>query len=210
MNDTPSGDPPTPAEDDAPNAASSVSAAVGRAIRELRELAGLNARDLARGAGVSAAMISRIESGQVSPSLNTLERIAGMLDVPMASLFGQAGTNFSDITHVRNGEGLKARRILGEHVHEYVVLGFHRRFDLQFECHLVTVKRSAKSSPPTYTGHGCVAIYVLEGEAIYRYGDQRIRIAQGDSLCLDAEMRYGVHEVITPQVKFLAVQAERR
>ena len=49
--------------------AATVNRAVGRAVRELRELKRLSARDLAQKAGVSPAMVSRIESGQVSPSL---------------------------------------------------------------------------------------------------------------------------------------------
>ncbi len=189
----------------------SVNQSVGRAIRELRELRGLKSSDLARAAALSPAMISRIESGQVSPSLSTLESIARALDVPIVSLFGQTGASTSDITHVRAGEGLKALRILGDHVHEYIVLGFRRRLDLQFECHLVTVKRNRKGAqPPTYTGHGCVAIYILEGEAHFRYGDQLIKVGPGDTLSLDAELRYGIQEVLTQQLRFLSVQAERR
>jgi hypothetical protein len=46
------------------------------------------------------------------------------------------------------------------------VLGFHRRSNLQFECLLVTLQRNEEAAPPTYTGHGCVFVYVLEGDAV--------------------------------------------
>ena len=65
----------------------SISSAVGRAIRELRDQRRMTARDLSSQSGVSAAMISRIESGQVSPSLQTLEALAGSFAVPVVSLF---------------------------------------------------------------------------------------------------------------------------
>jgi transcriptional regulator with XRE-family HTH domain len=187
-----------------------INVTVGRTIRELRELKRITARDLAARAQVSAAMISRIETGQVSPSLSMLEMIAGALEVPLASFFRDTASAVSDFTHVRGGQGLRSQRLMGRHVHEFVALGFHRRLDLQFECLLVTLERNDDVAPPTYTGHGCVFVYVLEGEALYRYGWQEIHLREGDSICLDAELRYGIQKVLTPRLRFLSVQAERR
>lgn len=186
-----------------------VNAAVGSVIRELRELKRITARDLAARAGVSSAMISRIESGQVSPSLSMLEVLAAALETPIASLFRDTGSAVSDFTHVRNGEGLQSRRMMGEHVHDFTALGFHRRVDMQFEAVMVTLERHEDIAPPTYTGHGCVFIYVLEGEALYRYGRQEVHLKVGDSICLDAELRYGIQKVLTARLRFLSVQAER-
>lgn len=183
---------------------------VGRTIRELRELKRITARDLGQRAGVSPAMISRVESGQVSPSLSILEMLAAALEVPMVSFFRDTGSAVSDFTHVKRGQGLKSTRLMGQHVHEFVMLGFHRRRDLQFESLLVTIERNDSTSPPTYTGHGCVFVYVLEGEAIYRYGQQEVHLSEGDSLCLDAELRYGIQKVLSPRLRFLSVQAEPR
>lgn len=187
-----------------------VNAAVGRAIRELRELKGITARDLASQAGVSAAMISRIETGQVSPSLSMLAMLAAALEAPIAALFRETGSAVSDFTHVRKGEGLKSTRMMGEHIHDFTALGFHRRIDLQFEAVMVTLERHENVAPPTYTGHGCVFVYVLEGQAVYRYGRREVTMGEGDSICLDAEQRYGVQKVLSPRLRFLSVQAERR
>lgn len=187
-----------------------INMAVGRTIRELRDLKRMTARDLGLRAGVSPAMISRVESGQVSPSLSVLEMLAAALEVPMVSLFRDTGSAVADFTHVKKGQGLKSTRLMGQHIHDFVMLGFHRRRDLQFESLLVTIERNENTSPPTYTGHGCVFVYVLEGEAIYRYGQQELQLGEGDSLCLDAELRYGIQEVLSPRLRFLSVQAERR
>lgn len=188
----------------------SVNAAVGRAIRELREMSGITARDLAARASISAAMVSRIESGQVSPSLATLELIATALETPLPGFFRDIGPTVSDFTHVRSGQGLTSTRQMGRHIHEFTVLGFHRRSNLQFECLLVTLQRNEEAAPPTYTGQGCVFVYVLEGDAVYCYGQQEVRLRQGDSICLDAELRYGIQKVLSPRLRFLSVQAERR
>lgn len=201
---------PLHAASTAPRAGLNINSAVGRTIRELRDLKRMTARELGQRAGVSPAMISRVESGQVSPSLSILEMLAAGLEVPMVSLFRDTGSAVSDFTHVRKGQGLKSTRLMGQHVHDFVMLGFHRRLDLQFESLLVTIERNEETSPPTYTGHGCVFIYVLKGEAIYRYGRQELLLGEGDSLCLDAELRYGIQRVLSPRLRFLSVQAERR
>lgn len=190
--------------------AGGINLAIGRTIGELRETRKLTASDLARGAGISPAMISRIESGQVSPSLSVLELLAGVLDTPIAAFFRDTSHGVADFTIVRKGEGLKSKRMLGAHVHSFVALGLHRRRDLLFDAVLVTLERRDAVAPPTYTGHGCVFIYVLEGEAVYRYGKEEFQLSEGDSLCLDAELRYGVQQVLTPRLRFLSVQAERR
>jgi transcriptional regulator with XRE-family HTH domain len=204
-----------PAENDTgtgwkPGQAGNINTAVGRTIREFRELRKITARDLATRAGISAGMISRVESGQVSPSLSVLEMLAIALEVPVAGFFRDTGSAVSDFTHVKKGQGLFSTRIMGQHTHEFAALGFHRRNDLQFEAVLVTLERNADSSPPTYTGHGCVFVYILEGQARYRYGRKDILLGEGDSICLDAELRYGIQEVMTPRLRFLSVQAERR
>jgi len=187
-----------------------LNSAVGKAILGLRRQQDLTASDLAKRAGVSAAMISRIEKGQVLPSLGVVQSLAVAMNVPMSVFFQDTGATVTDVTHVRKGAGLKSVRQLGAHTHEYIVLGFHRRADLQFESHLITVKRHRKAAPPTYVGSGCVAIYVLEGKAIYRHGDRQFQVSAGDSLSFDAEQCYGIQEVLTPRVRFLSVQAERR
>lgn len=183
--------------------------AIGSALRDLRKNRGLTARQLAGISDVSAAMISRIENGQVSPSISTLKALSEALDVPLVSLFRETTSSHADFTHVKNGEGLKSTRIVDNHSHEFVNLAFHPRRDLQFEARIVTLVRQT-ASPPRYIGHGVVFVYVIEGEAVYQYGQREIPCKAGDSFSLDAELSHGFIEVVTPEFVFLTVQAERR
>jgi transcriptional regulator with XRE-family HTH domain len=64
---------------------------LGERIRRLRAESVLQQRQLAEKAELTPSMVSQIESGRLTPSLNTLGRIAAALGVPIASLFdGQA------------------------------------------------------------------------------------------------------------------------
>ncbi|MBL4733628.1 MAG: helix-turn-helix domain-containing protein [Rhizobiaceae bacterium] len=183
--------------------------AIGTTLSGLRKSRGMTARQLAANSEVSAAMISRIESGQVSPSISTLNALSSALDVPLISLFRETASAHADFTHVKQGEGLKSTRMIDEHSHDFINLAFHTRRDMQFEARMVTlVRQSAK--PPRYVGHGVVFVYAIEGEAVYQYGKQEITLNAGDSLSLDAELSHGFVEIVTPEFVFLTVQAERR
>ena len=49
---------------------------VGARLRALRQMHGLSQRELAKRAGISHTVVSRLESGQQVPSAKTLERLA--------------------------------------------------------------------------------------------------------------------------------------
>jgi transcriptional regulator with XRE-family HTH domain len=59
---------------------------LGKKIEDLRRKRGLTTRELAAGAQVTSSLISQIEHGKSSPSLDTLRRIANALRVPLIYL----------------------------------------------------------------------------------------------------------------------------
>jgi transcriptional regulator with XRE-family HTH domain len=60
---------------------------IGEILKRLREHYGMSLRTLASRAGFSASFLSQLENGQVSPSIASLDRIAGELGVTLATLF---------------------------------------------------------------------------------------------------------------------------
>ncbi len=183
--------------------------AIGSALRDLRETSALTARQLADESGISAAMISRIESGQVSPSISTMTSLTGALDVPLVSLFRDIATERTDFTHVPKGSGVVSTRLMGDHEHHYINLAVHRRRDVNFEAHRVTMKQQ-DCEVPRYIGHGVLFIHILDGSGIYLYGKQKITLKEGDSLSVDAELLHGFTKILTPELTFLSVQSEAR
>lgn len=53
-------------------------------IRALREARGLSQRELAERVGTTQSAIARLEGGNISPSLPTLDKIAEALDVELS------------------------------------------------------------------------------------------------------------------------------
>ena len=64
--------------------------AIGERVRAERTRQGLSARALARDVGVSASLISQIETDKSQPSVSTLYAISTALGIPIGELFGDA------------------------------------------------------------------------------------------------------------------------
>ena len=60
---------------------------IGERLKALREERKMSQGDIERRAGLLRVYISRVENGHTVPSIETLEKFARALDVPMYSLF---------------------------------------------------------------------------------------------------------------------------
>jgi transcriptional regulator with XRE-family HTH domain len=60
---------------------------IGTRLRALRDQKGLSQGDIEKSAGLLRCYISRLENGHTIPSLETLERLAVALDVPLYQFF---------------------------------------------------------------------------------------------------------------------------
>jgi transcriptional regulator with XRE-family HTH domain len=66
---------------------------VGQNLRHLRVRRGLSLERLAVASGVSRAMLSQIELGQSTPTINVLWKVASALDLPFSALLGERGAS---------------------------------------------------------------------------------------------------------------------
>lgn len=138
-----------------------------------------------------------------------MSSLSRALDVPLTSLFRDMVSDRTDFTHVKKGSGIVSTRMMGDHEHHYINLAAHRRRDLHFEAHMVTITPQ-DSEPPSYVGHGVLMIHVIKGSAHFCYGRQDLILEEGDSLSIDTELTHRVTRVLTPEFVFLSVQAEAR
>src|SRR3954464_7454457 len=91
-------------------------AAVGPRVKALREAMDLSLRDLAERSGVSAPMLSQVERGETSPTLQVAARIAAGLDLRLSQLLRLDEDGI--VTVVRGAE----RRAGGADGHRYEIL----------------------------------------------------------------------------------------
>lgn len=59
----------------------------GKRLRKLRKSKGLSQEELSKQAGFDRTYVGKIERGEKSPSLETMEKLAGALDIKVKNLF---------------------------------------------------------------------------------------------------------------------------
>ena len=176
---------------------------IGSAVKTYRTLAGLTLAELSGRSGVSTAMISKIERGQVSASLGTLEALAGGISVPLINFF--SGTvERSDVSFVAAGEGVTVQRQSIGYGHSYKLIGRAAAKHVSFESFSVTLE--APLGPrPLYQHQGVEFIHVTDGEMVYGCGEQAYDMRKGDSLSFDSNATHGPVKLKTDTVSFVTV-----
>ncbi len=185
--------------------ASSLEDAIATQVRRYRAARGLSGGELAARAGISKAMLSKIEHSRTSCSLTTLGRLAAALDVPATALFRGADTGCEAVyTPAGHGARIVARgRRAGD---EDTMLGSlpgpHRRL----EAHVVTLAGPDEVFP-LFQHEGTELLFVLGGAMVYGHEEARYTLRTGDALQFDGVGAHGPQELVEVPVRFLSVVA---
>ena len=178
---------------------------VGRRVRERRADLGLTMEQLADAAGMSIGMLSKIENGNTSPSLTTLQTLAHALSVPLTSFFRRFEEDRTAV-HTKCGEGVELEREGTRANHQYNLLGHigANASGVIVEPYLITLSNEADIFP-TFQHGGIETIYMLEGEVDYRHGDDIYPLKPGDTLFFDADAPHGPQLLVKLPARYLAI-----
>ena len=177
--------------------------AIGLQIRHRRKAMGLTVAELAGAANVSGGMLSKIENGQISPSLGTLQTLATALNVPISLLF-QEFEEKRDCSYVAAGQGLAIQRRGTKVGHRYELLGHTLGGPVVCEPYLITLSEDAE--PYTAFQHeGTELIYMLSGEVVYAHAGNSYHLKPGDSLLFDSGAPHGPEKLLTKPMVYLSI-----
>lgn len=177
---------------------------IGPILRSQRQAQGLTLADVAALAGVSRGMLSKIENGQVSTSLDTLHQIVSALGMTLSQLFRNFDVPEGSAQHVKAGEGLEVVRRGTKRGHTYHLLAYDQGPQKQIEPFLITMD-DASEVFPTFLHPGIEFIYILEGEMEYRHGRSQYLLQPGDSLTFQANVPHGPENLLKVPIKLLSV-----
>lgn len=179
--------------------------AIGHEVRTYRKKLGITVTDLAASTGLSLGMLSKIENGNISPSLSTLQALSRGLGVPITAFF-RGFEEPRNASFVKAGEGVELERRGTRAGHQYNLLGFvdNNSSGVMVEPYLITLSTSSEVFP-TFQHDGVEMIYMLEGEVVYRHGDQLFHMCPGDTLCFDADAPHGPEQLIKVPAKYLSI-----
>ncbi|MEP1768835.1 MAG: helix-turn-helix domain-containing protein [Sulfitobacter sp.] len=179
--------------------------AIGREVRAYRRKKEITVAELSASTGLSIGMLSKIENGNTSPSLTTLQTLAHALSVPLTAFF--KGFEESRVAvHTKAGEGVEIDRAGTRANHQYKLLGHigANASGVNVEPYLITLSTEADIFP-TFQHAGIETIYMLEGEVNYRHGDQVFPLKPGDTLFFDADAPHGPEELVTLPARYLSI-----
>jgi len=177
--------------------------AIGREVREFRKKLDMTVADLAKLADLSAGMLSKIENGMTSPSLDTLQALSRALHVPVTAFFRRYEEE-RDATFVPAGQGLTIERRGTRAGHQYQLLGHTLRKNIAVEPYLITLTEKSDVFP-IFQHAGVEFLYMLEGEVGYRHGNKTYVMRPGDSLFFDADAPHGPDELRKLPIRFLSI-----
>jgi len=172
-------------------------------VRMRRHSIGLNVGQLAERSGISKGMLSKIENAQTSPSLATLERLAGALDMPLTSLFRGLAEE-RDAVFVKAGSGPEIVRQGTRAGHVYELLGSLRGPRKLVEPLLVSLTESSEVFP-IFQHAGTEILYMLTGAMDYGYGKQAYRMEPGDTLQFEGDIPHGPTMLVKLPIRFLSI-----
>lgn len=179
--------------------------AIGREVRSHRRQKSMTVADLADATGLSIGMLSKIENGNTSPSLNTLQTLASALTIPITAFFrGFESTRTA--VHTKSGEGVELERAGTRAGHQYNLLGHIGANSSGVIVEPYLIELTSKSDTfETFQHDGIETIYMLEGEVDYRHGDLVYPLKPGDTLFFDADAPHGPEKLVKLPAKYLSI-----
>ena len=177
-------------------------AGVGERVRRLREAKGLSLRDLARAAGVSAPMLSQVERGETSPTLQVATKIASGLELTLSQLLRL--DEEPHVTVVRTKDRRRVRR--DGHSFEELTAGHPG------QPHAVTVHSlkpgavtGGSGDPPLHEPGSRETAVVETGVLTFVCGHDRHELREGDAVTFDADLPHHFENPGRKEATFLAV-----
>lgn len=185
--------------------ANTLEMAIGHEVRTQRKKLGLTVADLAAATGMSVGMLSKIENGNISSSLGTLQSLSKSLGVAITTFF-RGYEEPRSASFVKAGEGMNIERRGTRAGHHYSLLGHieNNSSGVVVEPYLITLNAESDVFP-TFQHAGMELIYMVEGEVVYRHSDSLYRMQPGDSLLFDADAPHGPEVLVKLPARYLSI-----
>ncbi len=162
---------------------------IGLEVRRLRGERNLTAAALARAAGVSPSLISQIERGVTSPSIEVLWAIARALDVSMGAFFQEADGQTPSSHEPDRAKAVVVRahqrkRLALPNSVSYDLLSPDLKHQIEFTWAEFAPGEGSPHEPYSHAGEE--QMVVVEGEIHFWIDGEEFVLGEGDALTIDS------------------------
>jgi XRE family transcriptional regulator, regulator of sulfur utilization len=179
-------------------------APIGLRVKALREAGGLSLRDLATRSGVSAPMLSQVERGETSPTLQTAARIAAGLELRLSQLLRL--DEEGEVSIVRRAE----RRHGGADGHRFELVtppGPGQRAEVAWHTLAPGAATGGPGDPPMHEPGARETTLVQVGTVRLVCDGVAHELAAGDAVTFDADLPHHFENPGKEEAVLLAVVA---
>jgi len=177
---------------------------LGTRVRALREAMDFSLRDLAERSGVSAPMLSQVERGETSPTLQVAARIAAGLDLRLSQLLrlDEDGA----VTVVRRSERRKGPAAARGHSYEILTPPLPgQRAEVSRHTLASGARTGGAGDPPRHEPGSRETALVEQGTVILHCDGQPYELSAGDCVTFDADLNHHFENPGPDEVVLLAV-----
>jgi len=168
---------------------------LGMKIRETREKLGMSLRKLAKDVGVSPSFISQVEQGKAQPSINSLQKIAQVLGVSVATLMGEKtaapriGKKKLDYSQF---SGVEVKRLVPN--------------TANLEPTLFTLKPGSSSGDIVTSSSGEEFVLLLNGSMELMLDGKTYELKEGDNIYFNSSVPHSFRNISNAPTKVLWVK----
>jgi transcriptional regulator with XRE-family HTH domain len=160
---------------------------LGGEIRQLRSQRGMSAAALARAVAVSPSLISQIERGVTTPSIEVLWAIARALDVSMGAFFQETRPEAEAAASTQKAVVVRAnarKRIALPNSVSYDLLSPDLKHQIEFTWAVFEPGEHSPYEP--YSHEGEEQMVVIEGEIHFWVDGEEFVLGEGDAITIDS------------------------
>jgi XRE family transcriptional regulator, regulator of sulfur utilization len=177
---------------------------IGPRVKALREAMDLSLRDLALRSGVSAPMLSQVERGETSPTLQVASRIAAGLDLKLSQLLrlDESGA----VTIVPAAERRRGGSPEQGHAFEILTAPLPgQRAELSRHTLAAGARTGGAGDPPMHEPGSREIALVEAGPVVLDIDGERHELSQGDCVTFDADLPHHFENPGPGEAALLAV-----
>ncbi len=179
---------------------------IGVKIKELRETKKMSTKELAKKANITAGMISQLERGSTQGSVETLRKIAKVLDTTLASLFEskqeiKPQKGFEAFHIVRKNERRKIS--FPDPLYKCEMLTPNLQGDIEFVLVELEAGRVTKDILP-HTKGGEECDFVLSGTIEIEIGNLNYTLNEGDSIRFNPEVPHKIENKSNKKASYIS------
>ncbi|MBI3313544.1 MAG: helix-turn-helix transcriptional regulator [Candidatus Omnitrophica bacterium] len=161
---------------------------LGQRIRTLRKTKGITLIEISKKTGIAQATLSRIETGAMSGTVESHEKVAEVLGIGLSELYSGVDSRYDEIAHTKPEE----RKATFHSKSVEIELLTSESSKKKITPLLLTIQPASQTQMENQERGVEKFIYVLEGEINAKVDKEEFNLKTGETLYFDASLAHQI------------------